>query len=473
MNMARSASFDSNYEYFKQVIKFLRKYSWAYEEANTCFIKSKTLEKMPKEFHHYFQNITTEDLNLFPQVHEPLVNNKPPHSVLEFRQQLAILIPANAFSDPLTGDKLIEVDNMRNMNLKKRHEIQRLANIINRELKFRRKCVLVDFGCGLGYLSEILYKYNKNFLILGLESDPHRVEAANKRLRSYVSKDTKNIEYSEHYITEESKDFITKSIENLLHSNEDKESTVAPSTAIIGLHACADLTITSMKLFLEMSHVKNLIIMPCCYHKMKMSSNNLEFQNFPLSCALKEVLYEEHSNGSSYVHYLNRPFLRLACQQTVKRWQKSSKEQHEIHGLEMFLRGTAEALTNKEGEMVAKSKKHFELGSISNVDFEMFSQLYHLKSKNDSIKVDWTQAHRQEFHNILQTYPDGDKLAEGLTCLQTSMQKLCENLVLYDRLCYIKEMASELKLNLNVHYEKLMDEELSPRCYALVAEKLN
>lgn len=44
--------------------------------------------------------------------------------------------------------------------------------------------------------------------------------------------------------------------------------------------------------------------------------------------------------------------------------------------------------------------------------------------------------------------------------------------MLYDRLCYMTEQAEEMQLKLQVYYEKLMDEELSPRCYVMVAKKL-
>ncbi|XP_013112547.2 methyltransferase-like protein 25B isoform X1 [Stomoxys calcitrans] len=474
--MTLPTGFDSNFDYFKQTVEFLSQYSWIYQEANTCFVKANILEKMPMEFQEYFQNISLEDLNQFPQVQQPMANQNLPFSIKEFRQQLSALIPAEAFLEPFSWEKSkdIKMENFKKMNLKKRHEIQRLASLIQKQLKELPKCVLIDFGCGLGYLSEMLYKLNENFLIVGLESDTYRVETAQQRLKSYLPKAQHSIRYFEEYITERSKDFIIKCVEELLPNSNEQKVDEVPKTeahmAIIGLHACADLTITSIKLFLAMPYVRQLIIMPCCYHKMELCPKTLQFTNFPLSRCLKELVAKD----KNYVNFLNRPFLRLACQQTLKRWQKCSRDEHTLHGREMFLRALADALANKDSQVVIKSKQKFEMpSSLKECDFDRFSRLYHLQSNVDAaaVRVEWSDEQRKEFHTILQRYPNGDMLAEGLTCLQTSMQKLCENIVLYDRLCYMQETALLLNIKLNVRYEKLMDEELSPRCYALIAEK--
>ncbi|XP_073811666.1 methyltransferase-like protein 25B [Musca autumnalis] len=489
-NMSLPDGFKTPDDYFKEAIEFLREYSWIYQEANTCFIKSKILDKMPTEFQKYFQNIDNTQLNQFPHVHKPL-NGIEGESLKGFRQRLCSLIPQEAYEDPPPLEEKINLktDNFKKMNLKKRHEILRLAQAIHKQLQpngveQQQTCALIDFGCGLGYLSEILYKLNDNYLILGLESDPLRVLAAKKRLQEYMPQAKGSILYCQQFITDNSKDFISERVKELLQSNycQSKDTLRRPPPArqaIIGLHACADLTITSMKLFLHMAEVRHLVIMPCCYHKMEMCAATLKFCNFPLSRSLQKAVVSSQDGGdgdviNNYVKYLNRPFLRLACQQTLKRWQNCSAEQHSLHGREMFLRAMAEALPRKETEIVVKCKEKINLLKEKILDFNTFRQLYHLQSTKlvEASMVDWSLEHEREFNALLEQYPNGEKLAEGLTCLQTSIQKLCENLVLYDRLCFMQETAVDLKLNINVRYEKLMDEELSPRCYVLIAEKL-
>ncbi|TMW45557.1 hypothetical protein DOY81_009364 [Sarcophaga bullata] len=145
----------------------------------------------------------------------------------------------------------------------------------------------------------------------------------------------------------------------------------------------------------------------------------------------------------------------------------------------MFLRAVAESLKPEKGNielMIVKRKdEKIDFNSLTMEQrnaFETFSRLYALKSKETNDFIAWTDSHRKMFDDIIEKHSNGCKLAEGLTCMQTSMQKLCENLVLYDRLCYMEETALNLNLNIKVRYEKIMDEELSPRCYVLIAEKL-
>lgn len=78
---------------------------------------------------------------------------------------------------------------------------------------------------------------------------------------------------------------------------------------ITGLHACADLTIDAINLFLKIEEAKSLLLMPCCYHKMLRDNERQIFKNFPLSSNLKAV-FDKHKGHD----FLGIPFLRLASQ---------------------------------------------------------------------------------------------------------------------------------------------------------------
>lgn len=56
-------------------------------------------------------------------------------------------------------------------------------------------------------------------------------------------------------------------------------------------------------------------------------------------------------------------------------------------------------------------------------------------------------------------------LVEVLTGLQASIQSICENIVLLDRVEFLKERGFECSI------QKVTDDVVSPRCYALVAFK--
>ena len=468
--MSLPNGFNNSHEYFREAVDFLKQNSWIYREANTMFLKNGILNEMPQEYKDYFAEVQHEELNQFPYVHQSLDAHKTPHTITTFRQKLAKLIPEEAYQEPKYIEKQnAKPDNLKKMNIKKQHEIQRLASVIRNVLKLKEyegdnvheeKCVLIDFGSGLGYLSELLYKLNENLLILGLEADTYRVEAAEKRVKAYMPTGCNAIQYCQQFITENSKEFIVVAVEELLKLNyhhtlaeqQQQQQQITTKMAIIGLHACADLTITSMKLFFQLLQVQYLIIMPCCYHKLQIIDDcsvcktnaaavtaELKFRNFPISECLKKVLLANESDKSNYASkendtgnyttYLNRPFLRLACQQTLKRWSRCSPHAHCAHGCEMFLRAVAESLKPEKGHtelMIVKRKEEkIDFNSLTMEQrnaFDTFSSLYALKSKETNDFIAWTDSHRKMFEDIIEKYSNGCKLTEGLTCLQTSMQ---------------------------------------------------
>lgn len=173
----------------------------------------------------------------------------------------------------------------------------------------------------MGYLSESL-RQQFNYKILGLEADEQRVKAAQLRQRKYFPESTDDVKYTEHFIDSSSAQFIVDTIRtHFPRSNR---------LAIIGLHACADLTIAAIQLFLAMDSVQKLLIMPCCYHKMKMMDDT-SFHNIPLSNAMRNA-------SDCWPSVLNRPFLRLASQQTAVRWRTQTEVEHRRHGRNMFER---------------------------------------------------------------------------------------------------------------------------------------
>lgn len=132
---------------------------------------------------------------------------------------------------------------------------------------------------------------------------------------------------------------------------------------IIGLHACGDLAVTGMKLFLNIPEVSALVMVPCCYHKMALEnciSNQLDsettvgdeicdedieniieesFSNFPLSDALKKM-----SVGAKFVC---RPFLRLASQGSNNSWQDWTEANHQRHAYNVLSRAVIQLYSDQ------------------------------------------------------------------------------------------------------------------------------
>ncbi|KAL7737630.1 hypothetical protein ACLKA6_007738 [Drosophila palustris] len=465
--MSLPKTFSSDDDYFRAVVDFLHSYSWVYSEANTSCLK--TLDCMPQEFKDYFLQLSNEDLNIFPFVHESLEGC--PEEVQQFRQQIANMTLQQTASSVSQAKSKCSNQN-RKIGAKKQHEIEQLAGKIHAHCAEAQTQLIIDLGSGLGYLSESLFKLGSNYLILGLEADERRVEAARQRCQKFLPQEAlKSISYKTEFIEADadSRARIERYALELAQSHGLLSDGL--KTALIGLHACADLSISAMILFLAMPQVRSLHIMPCCYHKLALrtdrdSTRGSPFVNFPLSNGLRNAM------SATAVECFNRPFMRLACQQTNSRWRMDSLA-HAEHGRQMYMRALATAICDPDELVKLQSKS--ALNSAEDGDsFDHFRLRFQLYSQQTGMPLNWRHVHEERFNQFTQKYSDGRgcRLAEALCCLQTSMQKLCENLVLYDRLCFLKESAAAEQLQLEVCYEKLFDEQISPRCHSLIAKKL-
>lgn len=86
----------------------------------------------------------------------------------------------------------------------------------------------------------------------------------------------------------------------------------------------------------------------------------------------------------------------------------------------------------------------------------------------DPQQIPWTNLHLQRFSDYARKYNNGGFLAEILTALQTAIQDICENIVLLDKVQYVSELEVT---GVSCRIEKITDDELSPRCYALILDK--
>lgn len=184
-------------------------------------------------------------------------------------------------------------------------------------------------------MPEYLYE-NYNYKVLGLEGNIEKYKLALQRQNANSSA---HVKYYHHFVTQSSVMEIMKlSSEN-------------PSV-LTGLHACADLSVTVKQLFLKLDFIKGLVIMPCCYHRLELLSENGNedrFKNFPISDALKEIYCKR--NGE---RFLRRYFLRLACQQSVASFCKMNEVEHRKHAEQCLFRAILEEVA-KEG----KSDEYF------------------------------------------------------------------------------------------------------------------
>lgn len=271
-----------------------------------------------------------------------------PKTLREFFQQLNRLQPVHE-----TDLSSVPISKYNGISPKKLHEIHKLSveidSLIRSNGTHETESIIVDIGSGLGYLSQLLAQ-QFGYRVLGLEADADRVATARRRQSQYFANTMATVFYTQHFVeSDRSAEFIERELIERFGISLERTR-----IALVGLHACADLTVTACRLFSKIPSASVLAIMPCCYHKMNV--NGSCFENIPLSECMKRAV----SESESWSVIINRPFLRLACQQTAARWVGMSAKQHEDHGRDMFERAVVECIL-EEGIVRLYTLKHLIL----------------------------------------------------------------------------------------------------------------
>lgn len=177
---------------------------------------------------------------------------------------------------------------------------------------------------------------NYNYSVLGIEGSKEKLKLAQNRQNLHHPKTKEHVKFAQHFVTNDSLNEITTILKNNFPS--------AKKCIISGLHACADLSPTILKLFLKTDIFKSIVIMPCCYHRMQIqnSKGRETFLNFPLSNTLR-IVYEKVDGGT----FLRRYFLRLACQRSVSGGGDMTEEERDIHSRNCLYRAVLEDVVQK------------------------------------------------------------------------------------------------------------------------------
>ena len=206
-------------------------------------------------------------------------------------------------------------------------------------------------------------------------------------------------------------------------------------TMQVGLHCCGPLTPNLLSIFPSLSMAPALILVSCCYHRMDPHS-----ASFPLSQALTSVS-----------HLLPPPsrapyFLRLAANEGVERWLEQGEEEHSRHMVEVGKRAVLEMVAEESGISLSRRRAGSTVCERWGVGEEV----------------------EQEVERRLAELGEDLHLIEMLTGLQFLMQRVIEELVAMDRVCYLYEWGIK-KVNL----VRIFDGSISPRNIAICASKRN
>lgn len=353
-------------------------------------------------------------------------------------------------------------DSNHGLSYKKMHEIALLAPVIQKIYQETECDLVVDIGSGLGYLPNLLHE-NYKFSVLGLESSKKYVQIAQQNQKKQQPKFKNNVKFYEMYVNKNSETSIKKAIEeNFPHKKQ---------ICVTGLHACADLSIEVLDLFINMKTARALVIMPCCYHRIRVAREDTfttHFENFPASNTLKD-LFQKYDAYS----FIRQPFLRLACQKTSESFVSMCKEEHLSHSLQCMHRAILQLVVEMKNCSVRRLKRKSGKSDATDIDEAFQIYLNNLKNthklvvnpdQKNEIKIS-DEAFLFKMHEKWIEHKGACWLVEVLMGLQTAIQSICENVILLDRVEFLKEKG------FHCYNRKITNDFISPRCWALIAKK--
>ncbi|XP_068622047.1 methyltransferase-like protein 25B [Battus philenor] len=443
--------FDSYDDYFEESTAFFEEYQHLYNFANTDILIKGVLDDICIDDLINI-DVYKDDFNIRNEIDDPFID--------EFFNKL----------DRLHADySFVEEQDVHTINVplgpKKKHEIVYLATEIAKLCEKIGCDTVVDFGSGLGYLDQVIFDIT-NYNVLGLEANENHYVGAKKRQNKYHIDSTDSVKFIRHRITDQS----NLNLEGFLNDKFPNYK----NFCITGLHACADLTVDAMNIFLKMPDAKSMILMPCCYHKMRLENlSDEKFANFPLSNCLKEKFLKK-----SGFEYMRVPFLRLAAQPHLT-------SQCNIKNLvfNLLARAVLQVYAHKHHYKIKRKKR--KAVKVRTIENNFKSYAYDactegfLFINNDPTElnecIDFKHKNKSSGHKVIfeelkliwrEIPPLTFKKAAIFILLQNYLQPVIENFILLDRIVYFREKGL-----LNISCKKIVNDKISPRCLALFAHK--
>ncbi|OXU19287.1 hypothetical protein TSAR_002749 [Trichomalopsis sarcophagae] len=455
---------DSLLEYFKEATIFFKQVQWLYNMPVTKILLNGALNLLPIDWLKTLNKLENNELNSL--VVRTEIQSDWPASLIDFVTSCKKL---NKLPGPCKSISPVKLPDafLKKLSIKKQHEIFHLAHLVHKQCSSQNLSCIVDLGSGLGYISQLL-NHVYGYQVLGLESNAQNVQTAKIRQNTLFPESLSSVKYVCSNVTRDS----AKSIEVLLQQQFGETGNIC----LIGLHACGDLSVYMSQVFQEMKKAQLLVLISCCYHKLTLSHTHKDcnsseeseyFEYFPLSeTFIKAINFTETDVGKLF----RRPFLRLACQETSDRWKTMSLEAHQEHSFHVLARAILE-LYSAENELILKKlvRKATRKSQCSKFDIYLqdCTQRYsYVKQIGDQeIGIPWDEKMKSAIMALWNINAKQQKNVELYTALQLILQNAAESLVLYDRLCFLKEHGFKTSMH------STMDRSLSPRCYALVSTK--
>jgi len=347
------------------------------------------------------------------------------------------------------------------MSSKKFHEVEVMSNLVAQFASLTDSTHMVDVGDGKGYLSTML-ALEYQIPVLGLDSSLIKTSGVPKRIRKLqkIWKGRKfralraergidlpsNVADVYGSLYKQHNTCVTENtdIEGLVHQ-------VYPETTdfklgLIGLHTCGNLSSSCLKLFAKSENTMQFIInVGCCYHLIDEefweSEEPSSIKGFPLSSYLKGLQFSLGRNA------------RMLSLQAPRRVFSSGVIPTEW----LLFRAVLEKilLDNFGPELVDT----FEVGRIGS-KIEGFLDYTRTACKRLNIVLNISDEEIEEYYT---RYKHLKEKLEFYFMIRLALAPVLENIILLDRLLYLKEEGIE-----HSYILEIFDPVISPRCYAII-----
>ncbi|KAJ4975931.1 hypothetical protein NE237_001037 [Protea cynaroides] len=335
-------------EWINAIIDFLRPYRSLCEAHVVNFFKDRLWESVDEQWMECLRREPVENLLGIPS---GIIQDYWPPSLKEFiiilrslvlpQKQAALQMMFPNFHVASLSSVLTQ-----GMNLKKKHEVEILAAIVNSTARNIGAQTVIDVGAGQGYLAQVL-SFHYHLSVVAIDASSHHGEVTSaraERIKKHYAAKMHKAQAANGYLSVPqtvtcrvvSSETLKTLSDSLLHKDNDEKSKhivegVADvgkepslcnnpnnesSLVLAGLHACGDLSVTMLRTFLECKEVKAMVSIGCCYNLLsdKGSENTGAQCGFPVSESARLAGFSFGKNVRD-----------LACQ-SAERWRNLTKE---------------------------------------------------------------------------------------------------------------------------------------------------
>ncbi|CAK1540301.1 unnamed protein product [Leptosia nina] len=321
---------------------------------------------------------------------------------------------------------------LKHVKLKKRHEINLMASVVQ-DVASKTGCdAVLDFGSGLGHLVRMLsYKYGLR--TVGIECQNQLTDEARKL--------DLELEYT---VKKYCDNKIVSKLPRPVHCNEmlasadqlEKLSILATLNyhGLIGLHPCGDLGPLLLKYFVQTGQAKFICLVGCCYMKLN--------KGYPMSEYLKRF-----DNKLSY------PAREIACHAIEVYCDKLCKGDYNDLKVHAFRAALESMLVEHDPKL-----RHSPIRSVKHTDNMAFVSYCAIALERLAVpKMDTSKSGNLAHENW--------KRVVVLYTLRLALAPLVETLILLDRLYYM------LEHDIHCEIQPVFDANISPRNHVMIGRK--